>query len=297
MSKTDLYKVAMDSLSAHVAILDEGGTIIETNRAWQEFARENGMKGAVDCIGINYLSICEDASDHNRDKPGEIAAGLRNILSGETREFFTQYPCHSPDRKRWFALRIVPFRHTSIKRVIMTHEEISPIMEVQEELECKEAELLQQRERLEETNIALRVLLRQRDQDRARTEDTIVHNTGQLIQPYLDRLLQGHLSAKQRTLAEIIDANLKGIVSPFLKRLNALSYLLTPQELAVADMVRHGKTSKEMAEILNLSVSGVDFHRRRLRNKLGLTNSPRNLRTHLLTITEEKQETMKREDP
>jgi DNA-binding CsgD family transcriptional regulator len=54
-------------------------------------------------------------------------------------------------------------------------------------------------------------------------------------------------------------------------------------------MVRHGKTSKEMAEIMNLSVSGVDFHRRRLGNKLGLTNSPRNLRTHLLSLTGTKQ--------
>jgi DNA-binding CsgD family transcriptional regulator len=281
----------MDSLSAHVAILDKSGTIIETNRAWQNFARKNGMNGPFDCIGINYFTICESVTDGDTEKPGLIANGLRNVLTGKRKDFFTQYPCHSKDKKRWYALRIVPFRDISIKRVIMTHEEITPIMLVQEKLEIKEAELLRQRERLEETNTALRVLLRQRDEDRARTEDTFVQNTAQLVQPYLDRLLQGSLAEKQRTLAEIIDTNLKDLVSPFIRRLNSLTFLLTPQELTVADMVRHGKTSKEMAEIMNLSVSGVDFHRRRLRNKLGLTNSPRNLRTHLLSLTDTKQKT------
>ncbi len=291
MSKINLYKAAIDSLSAHVAILDEIGTITETNKAWQDFALENGMKGSYDCRGINYLEICDNAIDTDDLIPGQIADGLRKILSGESKYFFTQYPCHSKEKKRWYVLKIVPFRNTVIKRVIMTHEEITPIMEFQEELKLKEAELLRHRERLEETNTALRVLLRQRDEDRVRTEDTFVQNTAQLIQPHLDRLLQGALSEKQRTLAEIIGTNLKNIVSPFVSRLNAFALQLTPQELTVADMVRHGKTSKEMAELMNLSVSGVDFHRRRLRNKLGLTNSPRNLRIHLLSLVHTEQET------
>ena len=67
----------------------------------------------------------------------------------------------------------------------------------------------------------------------------------------------------------MVDTNLRDIVSPFLHSLAALNMSLTPQEIEVANMVRSGKSSKEIAEVLNLSVSGVDFHRKRLRSKLG----------------------------
>jgi DNA-binding CsgD family transcriptional regulator len=288
MLEQNLYKVVVDSMSAHVAILDEQGIVIETNQAWQDFARENGMQEAFDSVGMNYLAICEVASDHQEDEAGRVAGGIRKVLSGELAEFLTHYPCHSPDRKRWYAVRVVPFRDEKANRVIVTHEDITPIMVVQEALEAKEAELLRERERLEETNIALRVFLRQRDEDISRIEETIYTNVDRLILPYVEKLLQGRLSEKQQTLCEIIDTNLRDIISPFIRSLNALSLLLTPQEVEVANMVRSGRTSKEIAEVLGLSVSGVDFHRKRLRRKLGLTNSAKNLRSHLLTLSNQE---------
>ena len=285
MLEPDLYKVVVDSMSAHVAILDEQGIVVETNRAWQEFARQNGMKESFDSVGMNYLAVCEVASDDQEDEAGRVAGGIRKVLSGELPGFLTHYPCHSPDRKRWYAVRVVPFRDEKVNRVIVTHEDITPIMEVQEELEVKEAELLRERERLEETNIALRVLLRQLDEDRSRIEETMYTNVDRLILPYVEKLLQGRLSEKQRTLFEIIETNLRDIISPFFRSLSSLSLLLTPQEIEVANMVRSGRTSKEMADVLGLSVSGVDFHRKRLRQKLGLTNSAKNLRSHLLSLS------------
>ena len=285
MLEPDLYKVVVDSMSAHVAILDEQGIVVETNRAWQEFARQNGMKESFDSVGMNYLAVCEVASDDQEDEAGRVAGGIRKVLSGELPGFLTHYPCHSPDRKRWYAVRVVPFRDEKVNRVIVTHEDITPIMEVQEELEVKEAELLRERERLEETNIALRVLLRQLDEDRSRIEETMYTNVDRLILPYVEKLLQGRLSEKQRTLFEIIETNLRDIISPFFRSLSSLSLLLTPQEIEVANMVRSGRTSKEMADVLGLSVSGFDFHRKRLRQKLGLTNSAKNLRSHLLSLS------------
>ena len=55
MLDSSLYQVIIDSMSAHVAILDEYGVIVETNRSWQDFARHNGMAEPYDSIGINYL--------------------------------------------------------------------------------------------------------------------------------------------------------------------------------------------------------------------------------------------------
>jgi len=271
-------------MSAHVAILDEQGQIIETNRSWQEYALQNGMRNSFDSIGANYLTICEAASEHPDDDAGRVARGILRVLAGELDEFLTQYPCHSPDQKRWYAVRVVPYRDKQVHRVIVTHENITPIMEIQEALQVKDAELTREREKLEETNIALRVLLRQREEDKTRIEETIYANVDRLVLPYLEKLLQGHPTEKQRTLLEVVDGNLRDIISPFLHSLAALNMSLTPQEIEVANMVRSGKSSKEIAEVLNLSVSGVDFHRKRLRNKLELTHTSKNLRSYLLAL-------------
>jgi DNA-binding CsgD family transcriptional regulator len=287
MLEPNLYKVVIDSLSAHVAILDEHGQIVETNRAWQNYGRDNGIKESFDSVGMNYLSICEVASEDKDNEAEQVAKGIRQVIAGESDEFLTHYPCHSPDQKRWYAVRVVPFRDEKLSRVIVTHENITPIIEIQEALEAKEVELLAERERLEETNIALRVLLRQRDEDKTRIEETIYTNVDRLVLPYVERLLQGRLTEKQQTLVEVVDMNLRDIISPFLRSLSALTMLLTPQEIEVANMVRSGRTSKEIADVLGISVSGVDFHRKRLRQKLGLTNSPKNLRSYLLSLEKE----------
>ena len=284
MLDSNLYQAIIDSMSAHVAILNEYGVIIETNRSWQDFARENGMTEPYDSLGINYLRICEDPTGYNGEEGGTVAEGIRKVLGGDLPEFLTHYPCHSPERKRWFAVRVVPFRDRQNSHVIVTHENITPIIEIQKALEEKEVELRSERERLKETNIALRVLLRQRDEDKTRIEETIYVNVDRLVLPYVEQLLQGRLSDKQRTLSEVIDANLRDIISPFLQNLSALTMLLTPQEIEVANMVRSGRTSKEIAEVLGISTSGVDFHRKKLRQKLGLTNSSRNLRSYLLSL-------------
>ena len=284
MFDSNLYKIIIDSMSAHVAILDEQGIILETNRSWQDFALANGMKEPYDSIGVNYLQTCEAPSGRNRDEGPEVAEGIRRVLRGDITEFFTHYPCHSNNEKRWFAVRVIRFRESKKSHILITHENITPIIETQKALEEKEVELRRESERLEETNIALRVLLRQRGEDKTRIEETIYANVDRLVLPYVEQLLQGNLTDKQRTLTEVIDANLRDIISPFLQNISALNILLTPQEIEVANMVRSGRSSKEIAEVLCISTSGVDFHRKKLRHKFGLTNSARNLRSYLLSL-------------
>lgn len=284
MAKKNLYKEIVNSMSAHVAIIDNKGVIQETNQAWQNYAHENGMPETYDSVGMNYLSICESAPLNSENDASLVGIGIKQVISGKIPEFVTHYPCHSPDQKRWFVVRVVPFREAKVAKIVITHEDVTPIMVMQEELKQKESELLQEREKLEETNTALRVLLRQRDEDKVRLEETVYNNVDRLVLPYIEKLLQGRLAEKHRTLAEIADNNLRDIVSPFLRTLSSLGLLLTPQETEVANLVRNGRSSKEIADIMNLSVSGVDFHRKRLRQKLGLANTQKNLRSYLMTL-------------
>jgi DNA-binding CsgD family transcriptional regulator len=272
----------IDSLSAHIAVLDKDGTILLTNRAWQEFGDANKLQGSLNSIGQNYLTISEQA----KDETGHIIAqGIRKVMSGELQEFFTNYPCHSPSEKRWYAMRVVKLQVIGREsQVIISHEDITPIMMAQEKLKEKEEELFQQKKMLEESNVALRVLLEHREKDRQNLEDNVLVNVRKLVLPYLDELSLRKLDERSRNLLKIAHQRLDEIIEPFLGRLTSMNRFFTPREVDVAALVREGKTSKEIAELLKISVSGVDFHRKQIRSKLGLTNGKSNLRSHLLSL-------------
>lgn len=279
-----MCETIVDSLSAHVAVLDDQGVILETNRAWQEYGMENGLEGDVDSVGVNYISVCESARESGEPEVETVLLGIQKVLSGDLHEFVTLYPCHSPDRRRWFNLRVLPYRSQGTKRIILVHEDVTPIILAQEKLFKKGQELMKKTEKLEETNIALKVLLDHRDQDREELEQRIAANIKELVLPYVEKLHSRQLGSREQTLAEIIEANLLDIVSPFLQKLSALHLQLTPQEVDVASLVRQGKSSQEIADVLGVSINTVSFHRKNLRRKLGLRDRSRNLRTYLLSL-------------
>ena len=283
MEDATLYKRILNAMSAQVAILDEKGSILETNQSWREFGEDNGLKSVESCLSCNYLQICENSTDPDNDGK-RVADGIRKVMNGEIDEFLMQYPCHSPDEKRWYVVRVVPYREKEFCRVIVSHENVTPIVEVQKNLEQKERELQSQKARLEDTNVALRVLLEQRNEDKKNMEAAVFANIDRLVLPYVEKLLIARLNDKQKTLVDIVNTNLRDIISPFLQNLTSLEIRLTPQEIEVAHLIRSGRSSKEIADILFLSVAGVDFHRKNLRKKLGLTHTKQNLRSYLMSL-------------
>lgn len=150
--------------------------------------------------------------------------------------------------------------------------------DMEEELQAKSNRLL-------EVNSALKALLRQRDEDRKEFEEAVVTNIENLVMPYVKRMKNSTLSASQASLLKILESHLKELTSKFGKTL-ALEYrVLTPTEMRVAALVRDGKTSKEIAELLCISEKTASFHRNNIRTKLGLRGMGANLRSHLLTLT------------
>ncbi len=285
MIKSTMYEVIVNSLSAHVAVLDSQGIIIETNLAWQQYGAGNGLRGGNGSIGTNYLAVCETARDGGEEEGGLVIIGIQKVLAGELLEFVTQYPCHSPTRRRWFNLRILPYLSENEHRVIVVHEDITPIIQSQEALRNKEEELRQKSEQLEETNVALKVLLEHRDRDLALLEQRMTVNIRELVLPYVEKLKSStRKRSREQALVDIVESHLNDIVTPFLNRLSSLHLLLTPQEVEVAVLVRQGKSSQEIADVMSVSLSTISFHRKNLRRKLGLQDRSRNLRTYLLSL-------------
>ena len=171
-------------------------------------------------------------------------------------------------------------------RAVVSHENITALKLAEEALQIQEQDLEAQRKNLEEANTALKVLLKQREQDRTELENKILKNIRELILPYVAKLKDKNLKTAERTLIDIIDSNINDIVSPLLQRLTTAKIILTPQEIQVAALVKAGKSSKEIADILNVSTTTISFHRKNLRKKLGLDHARKNLRAHLLSMSD-----------
>jgi c-di-GMP phosphodiesterase len=102
------------------------------------------------------------------------------------------------------------------------------------------------------------------------------------VMPHVSKLR--HLLADNGPAAnyvDLLDANLRQITASLSSGLAAAFAAMTPAEAEIAQMIIHGRSTKEIAATLSRGASTVDFHRNNIRRKLGLTHASRNLRQHL----------------
>jgi len=154
----------------------------------------------------------------------------------------------------------------------------------EQELTEREAELNIKSRQLEEMNTALKVLLRQREEDQRDMEERIVSNIKELVLPYIHKLKGMHLNEAQASYVEIVETHLNHIVAPFLRQIVSQYPDMTAKELQVATLVREGKANKEIADLMSVSLNTIEIHRYNLRKKLGLRNKKVNLRSYLLSL-------------
>jgi signal transduction histidine kinase len=115
----------LDSLSAHIAILDESGEIIAVNGMWKAFAAANGGDPVRVSEGANYLRVCESATDSNAEEAATFAEGIRDVLAGRRAIFEMEYPCHSPTERRWYIGRVTPYFCNEKSWAVVAHENIT----------------------------------------------------------------------------------------------------------------------------------------------------------------------------
>ena len=163
--------------------------------------------------------------------------------------------------------------------------DITELKNTMSELQDKKNLLQEKTDHLEEMNTALKVLLDKRELDKKELEEKVLSNLNQLVVPYLEKLKNDTLNQGQKNLLDIIESNLNELVSAFTHTVSIkLLTKFTPTEIQVANFIRQGKRTKEIAEILCLSPKTVDFHRDNIRKKIGIKNKKQNLRSLLLSF-------------
>jgi two-component system NarL family sensor kinase len=258
-----LLRSTLDSLSAHIAVLDDQGTIVAVNNAWRQFARESGYVGQSYGVGLNYLSVCEAGAQLSREA-SETAAALRDIIAGRRPDFRMEYPCASSRGQRWFQMRITRPEQGGTQRIVVAHEDITEVKEAHEEL----------------ARLTARVMQLQDDERRSiarELHDTTAQNLLAVtlnVTRIRERLRSG-TPPTDGALAETLD-----LAEQSLQEVRTLSYLLHPPLL---DVVGLGSALRWLATGFG-ERSGVTVE---VAVENGMESLPQNVATALFRVAQE----------
>jgi PAS domain S-box-containing protein len=153
-----------------------------------------------------------------------------------------------------------------------------------ETLEARERELKAKTRDLQEVNTALKVLLERREQDKSEVEETVISNINDFVLPHLERAKKAAAGKALFDHLSVLEDNLSTITSSFFRKLSSKYANLTATEVEVANLVKNGKTIKEIADALHISNKTVEVHRMNIRKKTGIAKTKTSLRTHLLSL-------------
>lgn len=271
ISIADAY---MEATTDSAVLIELDGIIVDANK---EFGKRFS-KNIAELKGKNVFDLF----------PGEIADRRKK---GGKKVVESRKPFRIQDNRegRWNDATIFPLFNDDgnvYNLAIFTHDITDLKITEKELIESKkelENKVLKRTAELEEVNIALRVLVKNRDIDVDEMENRIVFNLHELVFPGLEKLNSTKLNNNQITMIDIIKKNLVQITSQFSNGIESGDLKLTPAEMNIANLVKQGKTNREIAELYQLSARTVESHRDSIRKKIGIKNKKINLRSYLMS--------------
>lgn len=263
---------AFFNASSHPALLlDSQCTILLANEA---SARRLG-KRQHELMGANVLDLLPAHLGYKQK-----AYAHRVFDSGKPLHFEGEHD------GRYFRHSLCPVfdDNGSVIQVAIHAIDVTEQRKAEQSLKRSEASLKRRTHEIEEANAALRVLLKQAVEARAHCEQVVSVNIKQITKPYIEKLKASKLDDEQKGYLNILESNLNQIVSPFAHKLAEKYSFLTPAEIQTAYLVKEGKTTKEIANLLNVSPLTIESRRKEIRKKMNIQHRNMNLRSYLLSI-------------
>ena len=143
MTATETFAHAtLDTLPMNIAVLDETGTIVFTNRTWEEFSGVEA--GAME--GVNYFATTDPDADAYAARAVD---GLEAVIEGDRELFTMEYPCHTADEKQWFLMRVAPLPAADRGSAVVAHVDITQRKLAELAAERRSEQLAAERENLQ----------------------------------------------------------------------------------------------------------------------------------------------------
>jgi PAS domain S-box-containing protein len=271
-------------------VINQNGNVMAWNRAIEEMT---GVK-AEDIIGkgdyehaVPFYGVRRPLLIDLVFWPDEEIEEKYNFVKKEGDALLAEadVPLRGRNRVLWGKASPLYDGDGNIIGAIESLRDVTERKQAEEAVRKRERELEMKSRNLEELNTALRVLLKRREDDKREFEERVLANLKQLVLPYIEKMKKSRLDEKDMSYVTILESNLKDIASPFSQQLSSKYLNLTPKEIQIANLIREGRTTKEIAELLNASPGTIDFHRNNIRHKLDIKNRKANLRTYLLTVS------------
>ncbi|MCB2168326.1 MAG: PAS domain S-box protein [Deltaproteobacteria bacterium] len=268
------FRRLVETMKEGLIILDRDGRLIYVNQHLEEISGYNTeeligheIEEFLSPEGLHFLQRRLSGQDENLQRAFEIAWKRKN---GELR-----YSIISP--------QVLPGGDDGSQETFAIITDITAKKKAEDAVRRREKELRHKNDQLAEMNTALRMLAKLREQDKSEIENRVTANLQQLVEPLIEKLQNSGLNDRQKIYTQLLSANLKEITSSFNQRVSPHLLVLTPAEIEVANMVKHGRTTKEIASLMMISARTVDMHRLNIRRKLGLNKRSTNLRSYLLS--------------
>lgn len=150
-----INRIVLNSLPAHVAVIDVDGRVLSTNKAWQRFQEDSGGSVVGGGVGSNYLEACRCATGNGADLARKVADAVEAVLRGRQDEQTIEYPCHAPHEQRWFLMSVTPLAvegSPGVRGAVVTHLNITERKQSEEATRHRAAELAQLARALKKTN-------------------------------------------------------------------------------------------------------------------------------------------------
>ncbi|MCU0579177.1 MAG: helix-turn-helix transcriptional regulator [Desulfobacterota bacterium] len=273
-----------DNLPAGIALLDRDFILRRRNQQYADYLRLYSPLGPDRALGRCYF----DYMPGSRGQLEEWFRETRDCGRCETRLDYPlrlTYPAGEKVTYWNASLTALSARPSRVEGILIFCVDVTPGKQAFQVLQDQQAELERRALELREAKTALRVLQDLREEDKTELERRLTANARNLILPDLHLLKTGCPEKTRQSVLKRLEANLEEIVSPFSRRLQTAEYRLTPKEIRIANLIREGRTSKEIAQLLCLSTAGIDFHRNNIRKKLGINQKKQiGLREHLLAL-------------
>jgi len=129
LSERRLAGAVLDALTASICVVDHSGVIVAVNEAWRRFSDDNGGNDAF--LGMNYIEVCRRATGAGADAAHRFGRNIEEVLTCRRERFETEYPCHSPDTRRWFLTRVTRLDTEAVSHddtdcvAVITHQDIT----------------------------------------------------------------------------------------------------------------------------------------------------------------------------